>query len=211
MPSLPDLPTELLMEIIKYVEPVQWYRYRDIRRALSQTCRTLRPIFLGSFWSAATVAFRTETVERQLSRVQKLPYLLPYIRSLSVSMEGCTMESWQLIAQLLRVLQLLSHLQTLAIERFPHTMIDVLAISCHRIVFPSILILALPAELSPILHCFPNVHTLTPLTHSLVTVAAQCCEHIHTVNLINTAADCKYAEGYRRVTKCSCLRCIKVD
>ncbi|KAJ6577759.1 hypothetical protein B0H19DRAFT_1062339 [Mycena capillaripes] len=121
-------------------------------------------------------------------------------------MSACTMENWQPIAQLLRALQILPNLQTLSIRGFPSNMIGILRTSCEGMVFPSIVILALPAELSSILDCFPNVHTLTPLSNAswLLQMTVQRCDHIHTVNLINTRIFDRYSTSYYPAVKCVC-------
>ncbi|KAJ7139100.1 hypothetical protein C8R44DRAFT_301236 [Mycena epipterygia] len=195
MISLSDFPTELLMEIIKYFPA--WYdsgvdaRIHGVRslsfghyalRALSQTCKTLRRIFIPILWAHVNACRRG--VERRMRNIRKMPHVMPYIQSLSVRLQECTMENWQPIAQFLLVLQLLPNLRSLTILSLPSDMIPVLMKSCENMVFPSVVWLALPGNMASILHFFPNVRTLTGINSpsNLLVAAKDSCESIHTFN-----------------------------
>ncbi|KAJ7697012.1 hypothetical protein B0H17DRAFT_1130659 [Mycena rosella] len=166
MLSLPDLPTELLIEIVKYYPkllvgieaslqgvPSHQFSGNTTLRALSQTCRTLRSIFLPVLWERVHAGFYP---------------------SLTVTMEECHMENWQPMAQFLRVLQLLPNLRSLTILN-AQMMAPVLVNAFRDEVFPSVLSV-----------CFPNVRTLTGqdsyIYMGLLEVAKDCRENIHTVN-----------------------------
>ncbi|KAJ7911092.1 hypothetical protein B0H13DRAFT_586761 [Mycena leptocephala] len=211
MPSLLDLPTELLMEIVKSYPPLyaydadalahgvkikQFYGHNALR-ALSQTCCTLRTIFLPALWvrvhaGPLWVLSREgshKILERRMRGIQRTPYVVPYIRSLSVSLKECNMDNWQPIAQFIRVLRLLPNLRTLTILGLRHDMVSILAASCEGSLFPSVVTLALPDDLSSILHCFPNVQALTHVQHGSsyyggleLIGAASHCNQLHTFN-----------------------------
>ncbi|KAJ7139118.1 hypothetical protein C8R44DRAFT_938713 [Mycena epipterygia] len=194
-----DFPTELLMEIVKYFPA--WYSAADARiqgvhsvsfghyvlRAFSQTCRRLRRILLPLLWARVNACWRGPWIENRMINIRKIPHLMPYIRSLSITLRN-TMENYQLIEQFLRALQLLPDLRSLTILDLPKTMACILTTSCKDMVFPSVASLALPEKLAPILRCFPNVRTLTAVESShdslykLLMAAKDCCEHIHTLN-----------------------------
>ncbi|KAJ7153076.1 hypothetical protein C8R43DRAFT_1002838 [Mycena crocata] len=213
MPSLPDLPTELLMEMVKYYPELlleidanihgvasEQLSGNDALRALSQTCSRLRDVFLPVLWSRVYACFtarnrpkrkpkrRAKMLERRMLGIQKTPHVVPYIQTLSVTMEECDMGNWEPVAQFIRVLNLLPDLRQLTIIRPQTGMVPVIATSCKDKIFPSVVGLAIPDILAPILHCFPNVQTLTsaqlyrPSSNHLLD-AAKGLEHIHTVNL----------------------------
>ncbi|KAJ7730161.1 hypothetical protein B0H16DRAFT_1893668 [Mycena metata] len=210
MPSLPDLPTELLMEIIKYYPELYvevdarvngvlsgQYPGNDALRALSQTSRTLRAIYLPVLWERFHSCFtvrnrpkrkirtRAKMLERRMKGIQKTPYIQPYIRSLSISLSECTMENWQPMAEFIRVLDLLPNLRELTLTPFPHHMITVLATACEGKFYPSILTLTIDDALACIMHCFPNVETLNlsdGASGALFVAAKEHCKHIHTIN-----------------------------
>jgi hypothetical protein len=241
MPSLLDLPTELLMEIVKSYPPLYAYDAdalahgvkikqfygQNALRALSQTCCTLRTIFLPALWvrvhaGPLWVLSREgshKILERRMRGIQRTPYLVPYIQyefsrfsafqltkivssSLSVSFKECNMDNWQPIVQFIRVLRLLPNLRTLTILGLRHDMVSILAASCEGSLFPSVVTLALPDDLSSILHCFPNVQALTHVQHGSsyygglkLIGAASHCNQLHTFNNLGAAGflkfDCK--------------------
>jgi hypothetical protein len=103
MPSLPDLPTELLMEIVKYYPelyldidtvirgvPSEQLDGNDVLRALSQTSHVLRGIFLPLLWARVHSCFtarnrpkrkiRTRALEHRMIGIRKTPYVVPHIR-----------------------------------------------------------------------------------------------------------------------------------
>ncbi|KAF7343973.1 hypothetical protein MVEN_01686500 [Mycena venus] len=192
MPSLPDLPTELLMEIAKYYPELyldidaiihgmasEQFAGDDALRALSQTCRTLRGIFLPR-----TVGARM--LERRMIGIQKTPYVMPHIRSLSVTLAECSMNNWQPMAEFVRVLGVLPKLQHLTISRIFNEMVPVLTTACQGKVFPSILSLTVDNEnLAQIIPCFPNTQTLTVHGSSCIPFLRALkgsCEYVHTLN-----------------------------
>ncbi|KAJ7493757.1 hypothetical protein FB451DRAFT_1215295 [Mycena latifolia] len=240
MPSLPDLPTELLMEIVKYYPDLHLYIDASIRgvyndefsgndtlRALSQTCRTLRGIFLPVLWERVHACFtvrnlprkikrRAKMLERRMIGIQKTVYILPYIQSLTVTLEECHMGNWQPMAQFIRVLQLLPDLRILTIIRAPGDMASVFLTSIYGKAFPSVVSLTIQSVLAPILRCFPNLETLTcqdPYCTKLLEGAKDCCENIHTVNnisLVPQALNC-LREMFPRVRRLSIWRDIRLD
>ncbi|KAJ7038982.1 hypothetical protein C8F04DRAFT_332626 [Mycena alexandri] len=212
MPSLPDLPTELLMEIIKYYPELyvevdartkgvlsEQYPGNDALRALSQTSRTLRDIYLPVLWERFHSCFtvrnrpkrkirtRAKMLERRMKGIQKTPYIQPYIRSLSISLSECRMDNWQPMAEFIRVLDLLPNLRELTLTPFTHQMTPVLTTACQGKSYPSILTLTIHDALAPIMHCFPNVETLNlsdGASFALFMAAKEHCKHIHTINNI---------------------------
>jgi hypothetical protein len=105
MHSLPDLPTELLMEIIKYYPELyldidaairgvssEQFDGNDVLRALSQTSHVLRGIFLPLLWARVHACFtarnrpkrkirtRAKMLERRMIGIRKTPYVVPHIR-----------------------------------------------------------------------------------------------------------------------------------
>ncbi|KAJ7783971.1 hypothetical protein DFH07DRAFT_210390 [Mycena maculata] len=213
MPSLPDLPTELLMETVKYypallssvdacVEGVAGHQYcgNDTIRALSQTSRTLRDIFLPVLWERVNVTFtlrnrpkrkirtRAKMLERRMRGIQKTPQVATYIRSLSITLEECHLGNWQPLSHFIRVLGLLPNLRNLTIlGGLKGEMITVAKTACQGKVYPSVVTLALPDGLAPILHSFPHVRTLhiCDYGHSIFREAKELYTHVDTVKNIN--------------------------
>ncbi|KAJ7884884.1 hypothetical protein B0H13DRAFT_2045473 [Mycena leptocephala] len=202
MPSLPDLPTEPLMKIIKYYPelyldidaairgvPSEQFDGNDMPRALSQTSHVLRGIFLPLLWARAT---RAKMLERRMIGIRKTRYVVPQIRSLSVTLSECNMGNWQPMAEFIQVLDLLPNLQDLTIVHLSSEMILVLEVSCRRKVFPSVLRLTLNDRLAPIIPCFPNVQALTYRSSAgigILLAIRRYCHQIHTINNILLSTD----------------------
>ncbi|KAJ6506606.1 hypothetical protein C8R45DRAFT_970100 [Mycena sanguinolenta] len=236
MPSLPDLPPELLIEIVGHYSPLitgvptndrfsgnnalhhgryglveglaseldgrkELFTGNNALRALSQTCRHFRGIFLPVLWAHAHACFtpwnwpkkrkRTrgdyKMFMRRMIGMQKTPYILPYIRSLTVTLAECVFGNKHPIAEFVRVLDLLHNLKDLTILSIPSNMVLVLSTACEGKVFPSVERLGLEHGLAPIIPCFPNIHTLTciwrwPEPLELLLAIKAHCPHIHTIN-----------------------------
>ncbi|KAJ6492865.1 hypothetical protein C8R47DRAFT_1120096 [Mycena vitilis] len=217
MPSLLHLPNELLAEILKHYPPqyahdvdalVQGARSRQfsgdnatVLRALSQTCRRLRIMSLPALWACiyagspcipgSSYESGGKLLERRMRGIRKTTYVVPYIQYLCVNLDECSMEyCTPPISQFIRVLRLLSNLRALTIFGVPEPMRSILSTSCWDFSFPSIVTLAIPDDLAPILHCFPNLQTLTNVRDKLMHFgdgralirAAACCAHLHTIN-----------------------------
>ncbi|KAJ7849600.1 hypothetical protein B0H13DRAFT_2088322 [Mycena leptocephala] len=190
MPSLPDLPTEFLMEIVKYYPELyldvdaairgilsEQFDGNDVLRGLSQTSH---------------IRTRAKMLERCMIGIRKTPYVVPLIRSLSVTLSECNMGNWQPMAEFIQVLDLLPNLQDLTIVHLSSEMIPVLEVSCRGKVFPSVLRLALNDRLAPIMPCFPNVQALTYQWSTGVgipLVIRGYCHQIHTINNILLSTD----------------------
>ncbi|KAJ7613693.1 hypothetical protein DFH06DRAFT_137430 [Mycena polygramma] len=123
--------------------------------------------------------------------IRKTTYVVPYIQALCVNLDECSMEyCTPPISQFIRVLRLLSNLRTLTIFGVPEPMRSILSTSCRDFSFPSIVTLAIPDDLAPILHCFPNLQTLTNVRDNRMHFgdgralirAAACCTQLHTIN-----------------------------
>jgi hypothetical protein len=103
------------------------------------------------------------------------------------------MKNWQLMAEFIRVLGILSNLQHLTILGISHGMIPVLSTACEEKVFPSILSLAVDKSLTSIIPCFPNVETLTFQSYSdgisILHADEDSCQHVHTINDIKLWAN----------------------
>ncbi|KAJ7822361.1 hypothetical protein B0H13DRAFT_2127136 [Mycena leptocephala] len=192
MPSLPDLPTELLMEIIKYYPELyldidaairgvssKQFDGNDVLRALSQTSHVLRGIFLPLLWARVHACFtarnrpkrkirtRAKMLERRMIGIRKTPYVVPHIRPAT-------------------------ELADLTIVHLSSEMIPVLEVSCRGKLFPSVLKLALNDRLAPIMPCFPNVQALTYhwSTGVGILLAIRGYSHqIHTINNILLSTD----------------------
>ncbi|KAJ6454106.1 hypothetical protein C8R45DRAFT_1038102 [Mycena sanguinolenta] len=227
MPSLSDLPTEILMEIVSYYlqlihgvptgdrfmrdNPLQAdsssfralggvdesFVGNETLRSLSQTSRRMRVIFLPVLWTRFHACFtqynlpkrkiktRPKMLERRMKGIQKTPYILRYIRSLTVTLAQCSMDNWQPMAEFIRVLDLLSNLKDLTILRVATDMVAVLSTSCRGKVFASVSRLALDNNLAPIMPCFPNIQTLTfiwPACIDVLHAVKDSCQSIHTIN-----------------------------
>ncbi|KAJ7153221.1 hypothetical protein C8R46DRAFT_472814 [Mycena filopes] len=187
MPSLLDLPTELLVEITKHYPPLfvseveallHEVRVRQfvgiwVLSALSRTCRALRNIFLpavwarvhgGPCWPARPSHPRdrppptgTQLTDR-MKTIQKNPHIRPYIQSLSIDLREATMQNCQPIIQFIRTLRALPTLRALTILAVPIR--DIFIASFEDFSFPSVVTLTLPDDLASILHCFPNIQVL---------------------------------------------------
>ncbi|KAF7346837.1 hypothetical protein MSAN_01822900 [Mycena sanguinolenta] len=227
MPSLSDLPAEILMEIVSYypqlihgvptgdrfmrdkplqAEPSNFRALEGVDesfvgnqtlRYLSQTSRRMRDIFLPMLWARFHACFtrynwprrkiktRAKMLERRMKGIQKTPYILPYIRTLTITLQECSMGNWQPMAEFIRVLDLLPNLKDLTILRVPSEMVAVLSTSCRGKVFPSVSQLALDNSLAPIMPCFPNIQTLTfiwPACIDVLVAVKDYCQSIHTIN-----------------------------
>ncbi|KAJ7833271.1 hypothetical protein B0H13DRAFT_2111239 [Mycena leptocephala] len=206
MPSLPGLPTELLMEIVKYYPklyldidaaihgvPSEQFDGNDVLRALSQTSHVLRGIFLPLLWARVHACFtaqnrpkrkiktRAKMLERRMIGIRKTLYVVPHIRSLSVTLSECNMGDWQPMAEFIQVLDLLPNLQDLTLVHLLSEMIPVLEVS-----------LALNDRLAPIMPCFPNVQALTYHWSAGVDILLAIrgyCHQIHTINNILLSID----------------------
>ncbi|KAF7350571.1 hypothetical protein MSAN_01616900 [Mycena sanguinolenta] len=227
MPSFPDLPTEILMEIVSHYSPLihgvpTGERFagdtalhaespgfivletvneslvgNETLRALSQTSRIFRAIFLPVLWARFHACFtehngpkrkiktRAKMLERRMKGIQKTPYIVPYIRSLSVTLTECNTDNWQPMAEFIRVLDLLTNLKDLTILSVRSQMVEVLSTSCKGKVFSSVSRLALDNNLAPIMASFPNIHTLTFIWTSCIDVlqaVKESCKQIETIN-----------------------------
>ncbi|KAF7376478.1 hypothetical protein MSAN_00063500 [Mycena sanguinolenta] len=172
-------------------------------RALSQTSRLLRSIFLPVLWERVHACFTpwnqpldpitrivvevsTDILMRRMVGIQKTPYILPYIRSLTVTLVECRSGNWAPMEEFVRILDLLPNLKDLTMLMPQPDMITLLSISCRHKVFPSVVRLALDNCLAPIIHCFPNLQTFTFVWRREfedVFPAIQAhCPHIHTIN-----------------------------
>ncbi|KAJ7450282.1 hypothetical protein B0H11DRAFT_321698 [Mycena galericulata] len=232
MPTLPDLPTELLMEIVKSYDPdllspvaarihgvprtdAEQLGGNEVLRVLSQTCRALRDRFLPIYWRRVHAYFtirnrpkrrirtRAKMLERRMRGIQNTPYVLPFIHSLSITLEECNMGNWQPLAHFIRVLDLLPNLRELAILQIRPEMTSIFENTCKDKVYPSIVALTLVDDLSPLLHCFPNVQALTKCTHGLsaklLGEAKHLYNHIHTFNHFSLSTNAEYC---RPVVQC---------
>ncbi|KAJ7884881.1 hypothetical protein B0H13DRAFT_2045464 [Mycena leptocephala] len=217
MPSLPDLPTELLMKIIKYYPELyldidaaiygvssEQFDGNDVLRALSQTSHVLRGTFLPLLWARVHACFtvrnrlkrkirtRAKMLEGRMIGIRKTSYVVPHIRSLSVMLSECNMGNWQPMAEFIQVLDLLPNFQDLTIVHLSSEMIPVLEVSCRRKVFPSVLRLALNDRLAPIMPCFPYVQALTYQWSTgvgILLLIRDYCHQIHTINNILLSTD----------------------
>ncbi|KAJ7185341.1 hypothetical protein C8R46DRAFT_1342630 [Mycena filopes] len=218
MHSLPDLPNELLFEVSKYYPKLYIGIDADIRgvrgedsnsdwesdtvRALAQTNRRLRAVFFPIQWERAYACFTTRNpkpqpqlrargkmLQRRLRGIRETENVWPHIRSLSITLEECDIGNSDPLQELFRVLGLLPSLRALTIFSIPREMAPVLEMACDSRMFPSIRALALPDHLAPILHRFPNVHTLTGIhddsgPHQLLLEAAK-GHSVHRVDTLN--------------------------
>ncbi|KAJ7063990.1 hypothetical protein C8F01DRAFT_1130048 [Mycena amicta] len=188
MPSLLDLPTELLHELPQYypdlysnlqahimglVQPHQYERV-DALRALSQTSVRLRAVFLPMLWSHARAYFtprnprrkprtREKMVENRMAALKRATYLHPHVRSLTVTMEECTVDNWHGMVEFIRVLGVLPNLMNLGIGGLGAYSISLLSTSLAGQSFPTVTALSayLTPSSIPTLRSFPNLHTLT--------------------------------------------------
>ncbi|KAJ7603233.1 hypothetical protein DFH06DRAFT_1311056 [Mycena polygramma] len=164
MPSLLDLPNELLVEIVKNYPPLYAY---DVD-ALVAGVRSRQSSGPWLRDRASTVAdlpqaadSRGKMLEHRMRGILSTAYVVPYIHSLSVNLAECSMDNAQPVIHFIRVLRLLPDLQTLTILGVLKTMENVFIALCEDFSFPSVATLAIPGALTPILHCFPNLRALT--------------------------------------------------
>ncbi|KAJ7615952.1 hypothetical protein FB45DRAFT_935010 [Roridomyces roridus] len=190
MPSLLDLPNELLTEVAKHFPRVysgmdarkhgvrsDQFEGIDTLRALSHTCRILRNVCRPVLWQHVQAVYnsRTRPQRRGLTRIleRRMAGLLkksassvrPHICSLSISFIECSMTNWawEPISGFLRALASLPNLRELTIVDAPENwwqMQHVFKAGWEGKVYPSVLSLGIPPELAPMLRCFPNVQTL---------------------------------------------------
>ncbi|KAJ7304628.1 hypothetical protein DFH08DRAFT_945122 [Mycena albidolilacea] len=172
--SLPDLPTELLVEIIShYASPFTFLsplvreehaatqqEKAQVLRALSQTCSDLRRIFLPLLWERLEVSqlnFREIHTRSELATL-----IFPYIRSVHISLKSWSpsgdMETVFLFIEFLRALPNLTGLQIY--NGVPWLMVPIFSYAFADASFPALTALAIPDSLTSILPAFPNVKTL---------------------------------------------------
>ncbi|KAJ7661968.1 hypothetical protein DFH06DRAFT_1471615 [Mycena polygramma] len=147
MPSLLDLPTELLMEIVMYQPELDVDVDADI---VTYTPGGQPPIGSKEMKTTRCVRYRKPVVHYTAS-----PFLW-----LTVTMLECNMSNWKPMAEFIRVLGLLQNLQDLTILQVSSEMVPVLESSCHGKVFPWVLKLTLSDPFTTVIHSFPNVEVL---------------------------------------------------
>ncbi|KAF7349834.1 hypothetical protein MVEN_01283900 [Mycena venus] len=172
-PSLTDLPTELLLQIISYDTSLnfltalerresedsdrRWAR-RQVLRALSQSCSTLRAVFLPALWERVDISkpnFRQRDLTGEVAS-----RIFAYIKFVQVSMQVWSMKEMKPILHLVKFLRSLPKLADLRI-RSVNWEVDKLLVSAFADVsLPTVASLAVADALHPIFHAFPNVTTL---------------------------------------------------
>ncbi|KAF7313018.1 hypothetical protein MKEN_00986700 [Mycena kentingensis (nom. inval.)] len=187
MPSLLDLPNELLCEITDYF-PVfvavpeadflgitaNEYDREDVLRALSRTCVRLRSVFLPLLWARVHAVFtqrrqrrkprtREKAVETRLAALRRATDLHDYVRYLAVTMDECTPDNWHGMVELIRVLSVLPNLRRVVLSGMAQYAGSLLASSVAEKHFTSVTelyISHLSTNHVAILSAFPNVREL---------------------------------------------------
>ncbi|KAF7343955.1 hypothetical protein MVEN_01684500 [Mycena venus] len=208
MSSLPDLPTELLLEMVNYypelyldiddsihrVASEQFVGDDTLRAPLSDLSYLARHISPPCCGPAQKSKGRAKMLERHMLSIQKASHVLPHIRSLSVTLGECNMNNLKPVAEFIRVLGMLPILQRLTIVKVSNEMVPVLSTACQGKVYLSILSLGFDNDnLAQIIPCFPNIQALTfhPGSGCIPFLRALkgSCEHVHTLNNLTLYAN----------------------
>ncbi|KAJ6532648.1 hypothetical protein B0H19DRAFT_1241931 [Mycena capillaripes] len=171
--SLPDLPTELLVEMISYypspftfLSPLvrqehvaQRHERCQVLRTLSQSCSSLRRIFLPLLWERIEVAkpnFREEDTSSELATL-----VFPYIKSVHISMKFWSASHKETIFIFVEFLHALPNLAGLQIYHgLSWSIIPVVCYAFSTSSFPNITALSVPSPLDGVFPGFPNLATL---------------------------------------------------
>ncbi|KAJ6592440.1 hypothetical protein B0H19DRAFT_1087836 [Mycena capillaripes] len=182
------LPPELLLEISSWLlnRPSSLIAEREERiaeirayRALSQTCRLFRGVFLPHLWSHLDAIFSeakdlySEPLEleweRRMRQITQAQYLLDHVKTISLSLHGPafkTPERSDLFVTLLCACPNLDALKIMSL-RIDRPASNILGMFDHLYTafrphsLPSVRMVILPDILSPILSSFPRVRSLT--------------------------------------------------
>ncbi|KAJ7095614.1 hypothetical protein C8R44DRAFT_860249 [Mycena epipterygia] len=206
------LPTEILLEIIAYYHstPVPFERYRrgtgddvlfgrfDVLRALSQTCRDFRSIFLPLAWeniealegASDRMGRHIFILKRRMMGILKTPSLPQCVRSVLVSLT-LSAPNWNLFTVFVRFLQATPNLSALHIVDISERHAGVLVGLLQPHSFLPIRDLTLPTSLSRSLSAFPNIHSLIcadtfPDDYDSIAMFKAAGKHCHSVqNVVN--------------------------
>ncbi|PPQ70344.1 hypothetical protein CVT24_013005 [Panaeolus cyanescens] len=178
-----QLPPELLLEILSYFKslPVpidtrarmlheDYLERTDMLRALSQTCKVWRQMFLPLLWSSLNIVsshsksaawYKTlsESLIRKSELVREMPELASYVRCMSLCLSRYAMPL--VLSALVSMLERLPNLETLQIVRVHPHMITPLKNAFEGRVFPQIQVIYLPTAAHHLLRSCPNVVNVT--------------------------------------------------
>ncbi|KAF5330541.1 hypothetical protein D9619_005233 [Psilocybe cf. subviscida] len=205
-----DLPLELWTETLTYLRqipspmtsvdfmilayprnyniPAEFLERTDVLRALSQTCRRLRNVFLPLVWQQLDTCvmrspsgswFHTfgQSIIRKSIFVQQNPELGAFVRTMTVSLS--LYAAGNVLPELVRALHNLPNLHTLQVFRVTKfkKMGSALRIAFDGHVFPQIKTMGVPLYGHHILKCCPNVTRIFsygPSTKLIGTIAKYC-------------------------------------
>ncbi|KAJ7143049.1 hypothetical protein C8R44DRAFT_761605 [Mycena epipterygia] len=203
--SLLALPTELLVEIVSYyrdpftfVSPLVRQEHGgqeredrvQVLRSLSQSCSSLRPIFLPMLWErfyASAPSFKEIYTESELKAL-----IFPYIKSVHVSMQNWGLKQMESVFLLVQLLSALPNLSGLQIYRAPWSIVPILSYAFKDAVFPSITALCVPDHLDQVFPSFPNVTTLAcPSIYARARVLAPAKQHFPRLEALGGLRLCK--------------------
>ncbi|KAJ7158999.1 hypothetical protein C8R43DRAFT_1234112 [Mycena crocata] len=182
---LVNLPNELLAEIIShYPDPFTFCSpllrrehglqerqdRRQILRSLSQTCSTLRDVFLPLLWERfdpSSGSFNEEYTKHPL-----ITLIFPYIRSVHVSMLNWNKNAREPVFLFVQFLGMLPNLRGVQIH--PHSrLLPVLVYAFSDVKLPGVTSLSVPEWSEQIFPAFPNVTTLACVSTSKESKALQ--------------------------------------
>ncbi|KAF7362827.1 hypothetical protein MVEN_00632500 [Mycena venus] len=176
----PRLPTELLLEISSWLlHPLHAYiaqrqeRIAEIAtyRALSQSCRLFRDVFLPHLWAHLDSFFDGDDpkLNSRMQEITQAPYLLDHVKKISVSLHGPALNNSDRVNAFLACMGACPNLDalkivSLRIDRPAGTQapgaFEYLYTAFRSYSFPSVKTLVLPDILAPILSSFPDVRSL---------------------------------------------------
>ncbi|KAJ6465400.1 hypothetical protein C8R45DRAFT_1023036 [Mycena sanguinolenta] len=173
------VPAEILLEISAYFHnPSLSYKRcftphsgnalfgrLEVLRALSQTCRYFRRVFLSLVWEYTDLVGRDRATAKALTKwmtgILKTPSVWRWIRTIVVSLVSTPQDNWTLPTVIVRVLAATSHLTCLHVIAISESHASALAEVLQTQSFPSVQILAIPCSLARSLSSFPNIHSLS--------------------------------------------------